>query len=1097
MSLDLLRWYIAVLALVASTVVNASQLEIYDVTNRTGKNIPSAVIQLILPHASYVAAGRSRIDGSDIRITQCSSSADVPFFLDQSSLNTDSLICWVRVTPLPAASTIALVVSFDVNRKDSKSNGSTVFDLFDDFSSASASAARWALPAGASIANGVLIPSPSTNAAYSPMVLWKGAHTVQDRNAIIEARVRASVSGGGTVSFFGANAAASQAYLIEHDAIGGSTSPDFYRIDAGAASPVVTQGFVWNPNEYVRYRITLHGDSVSMLRTSEQSAARVHLIRQVMPDMLWTWFTLGFSTFRSAAGSFEVDWIHVRPRLDVEPIVKRRESTVRLSPTNGVICDGSPVTLDAPAGWAGYQWSNGSTAKKISVAAPSTLTLTLYDGRGCSVQQGPFHIAAGSAPQGGRDTTFSLCFGRKIYLTANPGFATYQWFIGTGQRQTKVAEGANRVEIDSADIYYCLITNASGCIDTVIYRVNRVYDSSADITTSIGDNQMCSGDTVFLYAQPPLSAYTWYRDDILLPETSGRLRITDPGIYRLQVRIGDSSNACISTTFIEMLQRNRVSVNLLPTLDLCDGDTALLDAGVGFTTYRWSNGQVGQSIKVFTTGAYKVVASVGGACMDSATVNVTVKFAPLIKIRSVDGRTSMCVGERLDLELEQASEAITWSTGETTRRITISAPGTYTATITYQNGCVRTSSITIDNGVMEPVIVALDNQALCAGESTRLTTTLPFDKYVWSTGETADTIVVSSVGTYTVEVTLFECRSSSSIIIDQASPLGPTVDHHDTLAICGANPAFPLRVTNTQIVPRIYQVSIAGAGFSIPSSTYTVPPTSTLAIPIVYNGSQGAGIQTARVSMSDACGWTGQFDIVIDYGSKVLALAMTSAATDGGPVRAGKAMNLALNINNPSDFATPRMADTVRLAMSFDPLQLHVPIATLKVPYGIGEIDDRLGKISAVLTSFAGGSQRELFVMTPEVLTSSSSISSISVDSIHINNPCVQVAVQDTLYEFTILPHGCEVSTISWSEAPKLSVVRADDDGVVVSIDGRGAPSTLTVMDVLGRIYDVVSIAAIPLVVEVRLPISGTCQYFIVATGEGGSSVTRYVPGGH
>lgn len=1097
MSIAILRWSVAAFALLAFTVVQASQVEIYDVINRTGKNIPYAVVQLILPHATHVAAGRSRSDGSDIRITQCANGADVPFYLDQSSLNTDSLICWVRVTPLPAASTTALVISFDANLVGSTSNGSSVFDLFDDFSSTSASAARWTLPIGASVAKGVLTPSPSTNAAYNPTVVWKAAHTVQDRNAIIEARVRANVNGGGAFTFFGANATAQQGYLVEHDATVGSTSPDFYRIDAETASPVTSQAFVWNPMEHVRYRIVLRGDSVSILRTSEQNAARVHLMRGTMPDVLWTWSTLGFSTFGRAAGSFEVDWIHVRPRLDIEPIVKRRESTVRLSPSNGVICDGAPVSIDAPDGWAGYRWSNGSTAKKISVSAPSTLTVTLTDGNGCSVQQGPFLITTGSIPRGGRDTTFSLCFGQKVFLTANPGFATYQWYIGTGQRQTKVAEGTNRIEIDSADIYHCLITNTSGCVDTVIYRVNRVYDTSAGITTSIGGNQMCSGDTVILYAQPPLSAYQWYRDGNLLPETNGRLTITEPGSYRVRVRIGDSSNACISTAEIEMMQRNRVSLNLPPSLVLCEGDTVLLDAGDGFTTYRWSNGATGQSVKVFTTGFYRVVASVNGACTDSAKVNVTVKPAPLVKVYSVDGRTSMCIGEHLDIELEQEHELITWNTGETTRRITISAPGTYTATITYPNGCTRTSSITIDNGVMEPVIVALDNQALCAGESTRLTTTLPYDTYFWSTGETSDTIVVSNVGTYTVEVSLFECRASSSIIIDAASPLGPAVEHRDTLAICGANPAFPLRVTNTQIVPRIYQIGIAGTGFSIPSSTYTVPASSTLSIPIFYDGSRGAGLQTARVSMSDACGWTGEYDVVIDYGSKVLWLSTSLTSVDGTQAQAGKSALLHLSVLNPAAFVTPRQQDSMQLTVSYDPLLLHISDSVVHASYGTIAIDDRTGRISATLTPFSDGSPQRLIELAPEVLTSISLTSTITVDSVVLNNPCVQTIMQDTVYDYTITPYGCEISTISFSDAPRLSIVRSDEQSITVAVESSGFATSLMLADILGRVYATASVVPGITSTIVVLPLIGQWQHVIAASSQSGVSVLQYTPRTH
>lgn len=1090
----LLRYCAAALILTLPDALYASQQELYDVSNRMGREIPVVVTQLVLKHATHVAAGHSRADGADIRITRCTDDTPVPFYLEASSLNTDSLICWVRISSLPPAGTVSLVVDFNTSRSTSLSNGSAVFDLFDDFSSATASSSRWVLPSGSSITNGVLRPAPG-KAADGSMVLWKGATTLQDRNAIIETRLRAPSSGGGTFAFFVADPDGRQAYVLEHDVAAGSTTPDLFRIDADAASPLTNSSYVWNANEYVRCQIVLRGDSMLISRASEQRPDRVHVLRQIIPDVSWSWYTLGYSTFANAPGSFEVDWICVRPRLDVEPIVKRRTTDVVVAPGHGVICDGSPVTLNAPNGWSAYRWSNGSTAKQITVTSPTTLSLTLSDGRGCIMQQGPFRITSGTAPNAGRDTLVNLCFGRRVILSANPGYAAYRWFIGTGQLQTKIAEGSNQIEIDSADIYHCLISNTAGCTDTVIYRVNRVFDSTAVITTSVGSNQMCIGDTVILFAQPPLSYYQWYKDDILLSETSDRLHVVSPGTYRLRVRIGDSINACISTAVIEMVQRNRSALNLPSAIELCEGDTAVLDAGDAFTTYEWSNGQRGQSINVFTSGKYELTASFNGACADSAIVMVTVKPAPLVPIRSVDGRASMCIGERLDLEIDSTSWPILWSTGDTTRRVTITNPGTYSATITYPNGCKRTSTIRIDNGVMEPVIVALDNQALCVGDSTRLTTTLPYDSYVWSTGETSDTIVVSAVGTYSVEVMLFECRSSSFIIIDEASPLGPTIAYDDTLSICEARPAFPLHITNTQAVPRIYKIGITGSGFSVPSPQHVIPALSTLPIPILYDGSQGRGLHTAVIEVSDLCGWSAQYNITIDYGTKNLPLVLSAATPDGSPIQAGNRMSLSLQISDASDVVTKRPQDTIRCSLNYDPLQLHIPIDTVRAPYGVITVHDRAGRIDAVLTPLNEEDPRELIALSAEVLTSSSLQGRIIIDSISINNPCMQLPISNTISEFTIKPYGCEIDSIGWSEVPRLSVIRGTYEGFRVRIEAYDTPCILQVIDVLGRVHTAIEIPPHDAAVEMPLASYGAWQHFIVMTSTRGHAVEQFVPG--
>ena len=51
------------------------------------------------------------------------------------------------------------------------------------------------------------------------------------------------------------------------------------------------------------------------------------------------------------------------------------------------ICAGQTVTLDAGAGWATYQWSNGATTRTMSdtPVASTVYTVTTTDANGCSI----------------------------------------------------------------------------------------------------------------------------------------------------------------------------------------------------------------------------------------------------------------------------------------------------------------------------------------------------------------------------------------------------------------------------------------------------------------------------------------------------------------------------------------------------------------------------------------------------------------------------------------------------------------------------------------------------------------------------------------
>lgn len=104
-----------------------------------------------------------------------------------------------------------------------------------------------------------------------------------------------------------------------------------------------------------------------------------------------------------------------------------------------------------------------------------------------------------------------------------------------------------------------------------------------------------------------------------------------------------------------------------------------------------------------------------------------------------------------------------WSTGITAAQITVSQPGTYTATIT--NACgTEEDAITIVQHPL-PVIDLGNDTAFCEGQI-QLNAPGGFRSYVWSTGSQDSFIVVTAEGTYTLTVTDGNgCANSSSINI--------------------------------------------------------------------------------------------------------------------------------------------------------------------------------------------------------------------------------------------------------------------------------------------------------------------------------------------
>jgi len=184
-------------------------------------------------------------------------------------------------------------------------------------------------------------------------------------------------------------------------------------------------------------------------------------------------------------------------------------------------------------------------------------------------------------------------------------------------------------------------------------------------------------------------------------------------------------------------------------------------------SYVWSTGETTQSISVLPnqTTTYTVTGtdSEGNEATDDVTV-------------TVDPRPSINAGNDVDI---YQNESITltasgdgtfvWSTGEETQSITVSPPVTTTYTVTATlDGCDNTDSVTVT--VLDPNSVnanAGTDRTICENESVTLTAT-GGDTYLWSTGETTQSIEVSPIvtTTYTVTVTNNVGSDSDDVIVN-------------------------------------------------------------------------------------------------------------------------------------------------------------------------------------------------------------------------------------------------------------------------------------------------------------------------------------------
>lgn len=216
--------------------------------------------------------------------------------------------------------------------------------------------------------------------------------------------------------------------------------------------------------------------------------------------------------------------------------------------------------------------------------------------------------------------------------------------------------------------------------------------------------------------------------------------------------------------------------------EICDGNSTTLTASGG-VSYLWSTTETTAEITVSPTSytTYSVTVTGTNGCTEESSISVTVNPLPNAVIT---GDIEICLGESTTL-IASGGTNYNWSTGETTASIDVDPSSTtpYSVTVTDVNGCKANTSATVTVNPLPTPDISGDLE-ICNGESTTLTAT-GGTSYIWSTGETTESITVSPsiTATYNVTVTnTYGCNANTSATVT-VNPL-PTPSISGDLEIC-------------------------------------------------------------------------------------------------------------------------------------------------------------------------------------------------------------------------------------------------------------------------------------------------------------------------
>ena len=391
-------------------------------------------------------------------------------------------------------------------------------------------------------------------------------------------------------------------------------------------------------------------------------------------------------------------------------------------------CPGDSTRIEVNMGLATYLWPNGETDNVLYALEGGSYTVTVTNMEGCE-GTGTVEAIMYDTPEPEIVGDSAFCAGDSLSLSVNMVFAEYLWSDGSSNSTFNTSNGGNVT---------LTVTDDNGCEGTTDFNVEEL---ALPVFSIIGAPEYCEGENTVLEVAESFVEYDWSNG-----EATAAITIDQPGMVAVEVTNADG---CISSESIMVVENALPAVNITGEFEICEDVSSILDAGVGFATYEWSDNSGGQTLEVNATGSYSVMVIDANGCSNQDEVEVIVHTLPEPVI---SGDLSFCVGETTILEGGIGYVTYEWSNNTNNQIVEVSSPGMVTLTVTDVNGCQGiTSQEVVENALPVPEIQGEDG--FCPGEAVSLATLQNWEAYQWSTGQNTSTINVNLAGDFNVTVT--------------------------------------------------------------------------------------------------------------------------------------------------------------------------------------------------------------------------------------------------------------------------------------------------------------------------------------------------------